>query len=447
MSIRSILLKNAGAGAWSKVSIILVRIVQVPLLLSILGVDDFGRWTVLYSLPSWLNLTNMGFGNVAANDMAMSSAAGGLPAARQAFATASGLILAIGVVGIGLISAVVPFLPWCAFLKAPVARHDEIVRGVLFLSASIFVTFFLDVSLGRFRAARKTHTSVLICSFFPWIDLLALMVTLPFTHRFDFLGLSLLGSTLVCCVVYQWLSRRAIPSIVFNLRDFRRERLPGLFRKGLAFQAFPLGNALLYQASIMIVQAVLGPASVAIYSTTRTLVRTVNQSMELVNASIWPELSRLFGLGELKKASRLHRVSVEITLLLSFGGVLFLAIFGPWLYHLWVGKSLTLSRPLMIVFLLPIPFNALWFTSSVVHMATNQHAGLARRYLGAALLSAISCYFLARFAGLEGAALSSLVMDLLLIPYVLKHSLYLTGDSWHEFIRGRELLTWKKRIA
>jgi hypothetical protein len=101
----------------------------------------------------------------------------------------------------------------------------------------------------------------------------------------------------------------------------------------------------------------------------------------------------------------------------------------------------------MIVFLLPIPFNALWFTSSVVHMATNQHAGLARRYLGAALLSAISCYFLARFAGLEGAALSSLVMDLLLIPYVLKHSLYLTGDSWHEFIRGRELLTWKKRIA
>ncbi|MDB5134428.1 MAG: hypothetical protein JWP37_1031, partial [Mucilaginibacter sp.] len=58
------------------------------------------------------------------------------------------------------------------------------------------------------------------------------------------------------------------------------------------------------------------------------------------------------------------------------------------------------------------------------------------RYLIASTLAIIACGILSYYQGVEGAALSTLTVDLILIPYVLKRSLELTGDTMGEFIRG-----------
>jgi O-antigen/teichoic acid export membrane protein len=434
--IKAVLFKNLGAGAWGKISIVLTRVAQVPFLLWLLGVDDFGRWTVLYSLPSWLNLTNLGFGSVAANEMTMAAGAGDVGLARTVFSTTTSLIIGIGIIGTAVIAGIVPFVPWEGFLHTGPGRHQEMTLAAGLLGLSIFITFFYDVSLGRFRAAQKTHQSVLIASFFPWLDLAGLVVASRFSHRFDVLAMGMLGSTIVCCIVYVWLSRRAFPGISFSFAEIDKKRYRGLFRKGIAFQSFTLGNALMFQGNIMVIQLVLGPAAVALFSTARTLVRTVNQTMELVNSAIWPELSRLFGAGDFPKAARLHRNAVGISVMIAMTGVLFLALFGQPVYRLWVGKSLHLPEHLLLLFLLPIPFNALWYTSSVVHMATNHHEGLAMRFLLATGLSVIACAFLAYFFGLEGAALSTLLADVVLIPYVVRQSITLTRDTRSAFLPG-----------
>jgi hypothetical protein len=106
------------------------------------------------------------------------------------------------------------------------------------------------------------------------------------------------------------------------------------------------------------------------------------------------------------------------------------------LFGWWTGHGLQLPVPLLVCFLLPIPFNALWFTSSVVHAAGNRHEGLAARYLIATSMSLLACAALAYFVGLPGAAVSTLVIDLLLIPYVVNGSLKMTDDSFHAFLPG-----------
>jgi hypothetical protein len=47
-----------------------------------------------------------------------------------------------------------------------------------------------------------------------------------------------------------------------------------------------------------------------------------------------------------------------------------------------------------------------------------------------------ACALLAYFFGIEGAALSTIVADILLIPYVLKRSLELVDDTWSDFANG-----------
>jgi O-antigen/teichoic acid export membrane protein len=436
MNIRTSLLRNTVAGAWGKASSIILRLVQVPLLLSALGVEDYGRWLVLSSLPAWLTLANIGFGSVAANEMSMSVASGEINKARTVYSTTLALVLLILSVGSALTFLIAPFIPWHHVVSMPETRSAELQTAVICLAISVFVSFVGEVFGGRFRAARKAHTAVVISSFRPWIELASIVIVLQFSTRFDYLAIAMLMSTLVYTAVFHWTSRMAMPGITFSTREINKKDLQLLFKKGVAFQAFPLGNAMMFQGNLLIVQTILGPIAVALFATARTLVRSVNQLMEMVNQVIWPELSLLLGAGDFQRSARLHRFGVVVSFSSAIVSVLVLATFGHTLFEWWTGKAFNLPQQLLLVFLLPIPFNALWFTSSVVHAACNQHEGLASRYLLSCCLSVLACFILSYFVGIEGAALSTLVADLVLIPFVFKRSLHLTQDTWDEFFGG-----------
>src|SRR5680860_218080 len=117
MSTKSNLLKNIGASSWGRLSTIVFKLIQVPLLLSFLSVEDFGRWLVIYSLPSWLAYANQGFGSVAANDIAISAAAGKMGEARKVYSTGFATMLGLIVIGLSLTVLIVSFVPWDNFLE------------------------------------------------------------------------------------------------------------------------------------------------------------------------------------------------------------------------------------------------------------------------------------------------------------------------------------------
>lgn len=427
---------NAGAGVWGKISGAVIRLVQVPLLLSALGVDDYGRWLVLSTFPSWLMLASFGFGSVSANEMTMSVAAGDIKTAKKVFSTTISLVFGICIIGSLLIALIAPLVPWETFLDLAPDRHQEVATAVVWMSVAVFLSFCTEALSGRYVAGKKAHLSMLINSFNPLLSLIALILCLNFSIRFDHIALAMLIATTTFFAIYLFFSWKAMPQISFSFSHIQTKRFKFLLKKGAAFQAFPFGNALLFQGSLMIIQSILGPVAVTIFSTARTLVRTVNQVMEVINQAVWPELSHLFGSGDLVKAARLHRAAVAASALLSVAGVIFLAVGGQLIYQLWLGKSIGLSQELLIMFLLPIPFNALWFTSSVVHVAGNKHEELALRFLIAAALACVACAVLAYYFGIEGAALSTIVADILLVPFVLKRSLFLVGDKWGDFLPG-----------
>lgn len=436
MDLKKNIFRNAGAGIFGKGAMILFRLVQVPLLLSFLGVDNYGRWLVIYSLPSWLSLANLGFGSVASNEMSISVSGGDYERANRLYSTTFALLLALLVFGGVIVSLIVPFISWEIYLKDIGSKHSEIVGAIIILAFNVLFSFYGELFGGRFRAAQKAHQAILISSIRPWVELGMMLLMLTFSTRFDYLAFSILISTLIYILTKQYTSYKVIPILTFHFKNIDKRLFASLFKKGVAFQAFPLGNALLFQGTIMIVQIVLGPASVVLFGTARTLIRTISQGMELVNNTIWPELSHLFGCGDVDRIRKLHRIAVGISLIISTGGSLVIAIIGPSLYRFWIGKTLELPYHLLLLFLLSVPINALWLTSSVIHMASNKHEKLASRYLIANFLCVICCYLLAKLQGIEGAAFATIVVDLCLAPFVLKKSLEITHDTWSRFVIG-----------
>jgi O-antigen/teichoic acid export membrane protein len=436
MKLKAALIRNSLASGWGKISTVLFRLIQIPVLLSFLGVEDYGRWLVLYSFPSWISLANLGFGSVASNEMSMAAAAGNLDKAKTVYSTTLALVSAIFVAGLLLVSGIVPFLPSEKLLKLPAERHTEITLVIIWFTISTLLTFFGEVYEARFRSARKAHMPVILYSFRPWFELLGMVVVLQFSHRFDYLAIAVLCTTVIYTIAMKWLSYRSIREITFSTSFIQKAQFRPLFKKGLSFQAFPLGNALIFQGNILVVQVILGPVAVAIFGSVRTLVRSINQMFELINQVMWPELSLLFGVGDYTRIARLHRIGVAVSIAAAFFCVACLALVGQPLYAFWTHNSIPLQQSLLLLFLLPIPFNALWFTSSVIHMASNQYEGLAVRYLIAMVLAIIACAILSQLFGIKGAAVSTLISDIVLIPFVLKQSLHLTHDTWAGFKTG-----------
>lgn len=200
-------------------------------------------------------------------------------------------------------------------------------------------------------------------------------------------------------------------------------------KKGSIYQAFPLGHAVILQGQILVVHQTMGAASVAVFSTARTLVRLISQGLEMVNHSVWPEMSRLFGTSDLKGAARLHRTSVTTALVLSLAGAVLLWSIGPWLYATWTHQMLVVDDQLLIPLLATIPAGAFWYTSSMVALSCNAYEALARRFLFASLIAHLFCWWFSQMFGLPGTALSILVADTIMIPFVFSRSLSLTEDN------------------
>lgn len=435
MSLNKNLLKNAGASFISKISHSLIRILQVPLLIYFLGVEDFGRWTVLYTIPSWLTLANFGFGIVAANQITIHIAEDNIKEANTVYSstlTILSLILLIGLLGVFLFA---PIVNWESFLKARTEdlRETEFVNSVIIMSLTVFLSFFYGVFSSAFRSARKMHLDILLLSTRSWLNLLAMFIALNISKKFDVIALAILISHIIFFTFYAIISNKVMPSLKFSTKFIRTNTFKELFKKGIAFQAFPLGSALSIQGNILIIQILLGPVSVALYSTIKTITNIVKQLIDVINESSWSELSYLIGSRDYKNAIKVHRYGLAISIWVSFLGMGFLVLFGEFIYNLWTGNKIDMPLKLFLLMLLPIPLNALWNTSSVVLMASNLHEKLAVRYSIYSIIAFVFAWVLTYYFQLEGTAISLLVLEVLLVPYVIKSSIKLTKDNWSDF--------------
>ena len=438
--------RNLSASFVARFSSSLHRVAIVPLFIWFLGPPRYGEWLVLSAIPSWLTLSNISLGSVAGNAIALRVAEGRLVDARRAYSSALAAITGLSLCGLGIV-----FATACYFAAAPIATGGgglsaDSLTAILLLSASILVSFFAELFTTRLRAVGKAHVGIGLSATLPWLEAgfsaLALWVQ-PTQPTFTSLAAAILASRVVYNCIAWASSRHAHPELYFCRQDVHAAEMPALLQKGLAYQAFPLGHALVNQGLLLVVNAVLGPIAVVVFGTARTLARIGTQIMEVINHSIWPEMSLLLGGGHLQQATAVHRAAVASTLATGFASVAFAALLGPWIFGVWTLHRLPpVTHSLMAIFALSILAQSMWHASFFVHLAANKHEGAALRFVAGAILAVALCYPLAKIGGLYGAAGSPLILDALMIPHTVCTALQMTGDTLPGFLAGLVPAAW-----
>jgi hypothetical protein len=133
--------------------------------------------------------------------------------------------------------------------------------------------------------------------------------------------------------------RRLAPQIAPTLRYWVPGSLKAILKPSVHYGLLFSSNILAYQLPVLLMQRILGPAPVVVYSVTRTVYSMSRRILFLLTSSIGPEVTITFGQRDWPKLRRLYELSERIILLMvpaiTFGSMLAT----PFLLRVWLHKG------------------------------------------------------------------------------------------------------------
>jgi O-antigen/teichoic acid export membrane protein len=381
-----------------------------------------------------LSFSTIGFGNVASNEMTMLVAGGDREGALRVFQSCWWLIsIVCVVVGLALVP-VLYFVPVASVLP---------IRAIGQTDAK-WIIFYLGISvlLGQLEQLMgAAYTCVARYAYGTFVKIVITLVAFAATMAPVVLGYGPRTAALVFAianiagtVVFGLFMRHDLPWIEFGWRYARFSEIRRLAPPAFAFMGFPIGIALNLQGTLIAVGYALGPVEVAIFASARTVSRVALQMVQLVNNTVWPELSLAYGAKNWDLLRTLHRRACQTALILATAILICMMTLGPWFLTHWTGGHVPPSRRLLAILLFGVLIYALWSTSSTLAAATNLHQRLAAWYVVGTGVTVLFTYLLARRYGLYGAAGSLIISEVIMNVYVLPASLRIAHDTLPAFL-------------
>ena len=423
------------ASNWfGKFTATIIQLVQVPIYFHFWATTVYGDWLIVSAVPTQLAFSSAGFGSVAANEMTMLVAGGDREGALRVFQSCWWLIAFIcSAVGL-LLVPVLYFLPVADLLNVHAINPSDTKWIVFYLGISVLFSQLEWLMGAAYTCVARYPYGSLLKNMFSLAAFAATMVPVLLGYGPRTAALVFATANIVGTITFGLCVRHDMPWIEFGWRHARFSEIRRMAAPAFAFMGFPMGNALNLQGTLIAVGYALGPVSVAVFASARTVSRVALQMVQMVNNTVWPELSIAYGARNWDLLRSLHRRACQTALILALAIVICMMTFGPWFLTHWTGGHVPPSRPLLAILLLGIVIYALWSTSSTLATATNRHQRLAAWYVAGTGITVIATYFLARRYGLYGAAASLAISEIIMNLYVLPASLRIANDTLPAFL-------------
>ena len=434
--LRRRLLRGLGATALGPLVTAIIQFASVPCLLHFWGAAKYGDWLILFAIPSYLTLSDLGFGDASGSDMTMRVVAGDRQGAIETFQS-SWVLLSLVSLFMALLAGVVVWqVHWHNWLKLTTLSDRYASAVVLVLGLYILVSQQCGILESGFRCDGNFATGNVGGTVIRVVECATGTTCGVLTGSLLGAAFVYLISRIIGTITYGLVLGKESPWLPIGFRFARLSKVKELAAPAFGFMALPLANAISIQGITLLIGSVLGSVAVVQFSTLRTLSRINFQLMTVIAWALWPELSRAFGVGNLRLARTLHRHAYQAGLALSLMTGLALWFFGPVLYSGWIRSAVRFNANTFHILLLVTFVNSLWFTSSVVPMSTNAHHRITVAYVGFSLLAAVMARILLARQGLSGGAMVLLLIEIPMTYLVLRTSLRQLQEKLADFLRG-----------
>jgi O-antigen/teichoic acid export membrane protein len=426
LSIKKRLISGISSGVVGTVATILIQLIGIPILLIFWGTELYGEWLVLFTLPSYIAMSDIGLGTVVCTEINVLISQNKNQEAKQVFKSAFNFIVKLGLIPL-IIFILISFWPQLRTgLNIEKINGEEFTYSFIFLSVYSFLAIIITLpqglyrSIGLFARGQYVSTSFRLLEFFMFLTAVLL--------RFNIIGVAFtyLVARLLYAVYVMYDLNKKTEIVEFSLEKTDYSNIKSMIKPSLSMMSVYLGQSFTSQGIILIISIALGSVSVAIFSTIRTLCNMAKQPLMIISLVFWGEFTTAFAQKDKKLIDKLFKIANLSTIALSILAAIFLYFFGEWILKVWTQGAIKIQEPFYTVFLLSIITNVFWYTRWNFLLSINKHTKAVYFYFCSTLITLSLMWLLTPMYGLVIVAIGLVLMDLFMIPVLhrLSHKIF-----------------------
>lgn len=397
-----------------KAMAMLASFLAIPMMIRYLGQEQFGVWSTLLTVMSWIVFFDLGVGNGLRNKVAEALARNDKAEAANYIASGYSLIGLIALVLWALVTGVSPFVPWQAVFNTqaiPEATLRLTVQVAVFLVVLNFWIGLIGAILGAVQKTAMTALSQMISNILALLFVLVLTKTTHATITYLALAYgvsSVIANTGLSCWFYQ-----GHPELRPKPR-LNKQHVNPLLSVGLQFFTIQIAVLIIFTTDKILITQLLGPEYVTQYDVVFKLFGLITFAHALISAPLWSAYTDAYHRGDMTWIKRMLHKQLVI-----FSGII-VAIFIMGLLikpivAVWIGREMTVSQPLVMsigLFVLVSAWNNIYaiFVNGVGQIKLQLYTAVVAMVINIPL----AILFVKKFdLGLSGVVLATVVSLLL----------------------------------
>lgn len=319
----------------------------IPLMIRYLGQEQFGVWSTLLTVMSWIVFFDLGVGNGLRNKVAEALAKNDKIEAANYVASGYSLIGVIAAVLMILAMGASGFVPWQTVFNTRAISEENLRLAVQIAVFFIVLNFWIGLIGALLGAVQKTAMAALGQLISNILALLFVFVLTKTTHStISYLvlayGISLVISNVWLSVWFYSRNPELRPKPYLDMLHVRP-----LLSVGLQFFTIQIAVLVIFTTDKMLITQFFGPQYVTQYDVVFKLFSIITFAHTLITAPLWSAYTDAYHRKDVKWMKEMLRKQIIIFGLFFVGVIVMVMVARP-IIKLWIGHEFEVSSSMLI---------------------------------------------------------------------------------------------------
>jgi len=406
------ILKNATSNYARQLIQIAIFIVLTPFIVSKVGTENFGLWSLIQAAIGILGLMDLGFATSVVKYVAEARGQGNTQKLGELTATFFWQYTGLGLIALLLTVGTAPFLPQILGIAPEKARVAQIVFVLIGLRAAV------DLPLGLFADILVGYQKQLLSNLCRVTGTVSYGVlawwALSVSPTIETLSAVSFCTGLFANLLAMAFCLKAAPGMSLSPRNFRRSLLGEISSFSLWFFLIQISLLLATRVDTIVINAVLPLTAVAVYTVAiRIVERAASLCRQLTN-TLTPVIAELKGAGEEKNIRAVFLKGAMLSVAAAMPMLVGLAWLAEDIAGVWMGEEFRASATPLRLLLAAALVGIIHSNTENILSMTGHQRFLALSSLGGQVLNLVLTIILIHFWGLAGVAFATFVAQLVI---------------------------------
>jgi len=331
-----------------KLLAIISSFLLIPIMIKYLGNEQYGIWSTLLSIISWVVLFDIGIGNGLRNKIAESMARNDFLSAQKYISTSYVLIGFIALFLLLIFMLISNFINWQTVFNTKNLSNEELKYIVNISVSFLLINFWISLINQVVNGLQKSSISVFnqfLSNFISlvFVYILSLLTESSLVYLSIVYGISLLSSNIIVSIWFYKKNMNLIPKIIFYNKKF----VKSITSLGFKFFIIQIAVIVIFTTDKILITQLFGPKYVTNYDIVFKLFSIITIAHSLLMAPLWSAYSDAYHRKDFDWIK--HTIKNQLKLYILFIiATITLIISAQFIITLWIGESIKIDKMLLI---------------------------------------------------------------------------------------------------